>query len=157
MKIAVVGSGITGNAAALALSQATHRNEVVIYEREARAGGHSATVDIDYDGAKIAVDTGFIVFNEKNYPNLTAMFDYLGVETQLSDMSFAVSMDRGRFEWCGRDSGGVLNSLFAQRRNIVSPAFLGLLLEIGRFQKQAIADARLRTVGAGSLADYLAR
>ena len=60
-----------------------------------RAGGHSATVDIDYDGAKIAVDTGFIVYNEKNYPNLTAMFDYLGVETQLSDMSFSVSADRG--------------------------------------------------------------
>jgi predicted NAD/FAD-binding protein len=157
MKIAVVGSGITGNAAALALSQATHGNEVVIYEREARPGGHSATVDINYDGTKIAVDTGFIVFNEKNYPNLTAMFDYLGVETQLSDMSFSVSADRGRFEWCGRDGGGVLNALFAQRRNVVSPSFLRLLLEIGRFQKQAIADARARTVGEGSLAHYLAR
>ena len=157
MKIAVIGSGITGNAAALALSQATHQNEVVVYEREGRPGGHSATVDIEYEGAKIAVDTGFIVYNEKNYPNLTAMFDYLGVETQLSDMSFSVSADRGRFEWCGRDGGGVLNALFAQRRNIVSPSFLALLLEIGRFQKQAIADARARTVGEGSLADYLAR
>jgi len=157
MKIAVVGSGITGNAAALALSQATHRNEVVIYEREARAGGHSATVDIDYDGAKIAVDTGFIVYNEKNYPNLTQMFDYLGVETQLSDMSFSVSADRGRFEWCGRDGGAVLNGLFAQRRNVASPSFLGFLLEIRRFQNQAIADARSRNVGDGSLAEYLAR
>ena len=157
MKIAVIGAGITGNAAALALSQATHRNDVVIYERDSRAGGHSATVDIDYDGTSIAVDTGFIVYNEKNYPNLTAMFDYLGVATQLSDMSFSVSADRGRFEWCGRDGGGVLNALFAQRRNIVSPSFLHLLLEIGRFQKQAIADARARTVGEGSLADYLAR
>ena len=157
MKIAVVGSGITGNAAALALSQASHRNDVVIYERDSRAGGHAATVDIDYDGAKIAVDTGFIVYNEKNYPNLTAMFDYLGVKTQLSDMSFSVSADRGRFEWCGRDGGGVLNGLFAQRRNIMSPSFLRLLLEIGRFQKQAIADARARIVGEGSLADYLAR
>ena len=157
MKIAVIGAGITGNAAALALSQATHRNDVVIYERDKRAGGHSATVDIDYDGTSIAVDTGFIVYNEKNYPNLTAMFDFLGVATQLSDMSFSVSADRGRFEWCGRDGGGVLNALFAQRRNIVSPSFLHLLLEIGRFQKQAIADARARTVGEGSLADYLAR
>ncbi|MDB5641397.1 MAG: putative dependent oxidoreductase [Hyphomicrobiales bacterium] len=157
MKIAVVGSGISGNAAALALSQATHQNEVVIYERDSRPGGHSATVDIDYDGAKIAVDTGFIVYNEKNYPNLTAMFDYLGVETQLSDMSFSVSADRGRFEWCGRDSGGVLNSLFAQRSNLASPSFLRFLLEIGRFQKQAIGDARAHTVGEGSLADYLAR
>src|SRR6476661_3440935 len=108
MKIAVVGSGITGNAAALALSQATHQNEVVIYEREARPGGHSATVDVDYDGVTIPVDTGFIVYNEKNYPNLTAMFDYLGVETQLSDMSFSVSVDGGRFEWCGRDGKGVI-------------------------------------------------
>lgn len=157
MKIAVIGSGITGNAAALALSQATHGHEIVIYEREGRAGGHSATVDIDYDGTQIAVDTGFIVYNEKNYPNLTAMFDYLDVETQLSDMSFSVSADRGRFEWCGRDGRGVLNALFAQRRNIASPSFLRLLMEIGRFQGQAIADARARTIGEGTLADYLAR
>ncbi len=157
MKIAIVGTGIAGHAAALALSQASNAHEIVLYERDQRPGGHSATVDIDYDGARIAVDTGFIVYNEKNYPNLTAMFAYLGVQTQLSDMSFSVSADRGRFEWCGQDGKGVLNALFAQRRNIVSPSFLLLLLEIGRFQKQAIGDARRGTIGEGSLAAYLAR
>lgn len=155
MKIAVVGTGITGNAAALALTQATHGHEVVLYEREARPGGHSATVDVDYDGARIAVDTGFIVYNEKNYPNLTAMFDYLGVETQASDMSFSVSADRGRFEWCGQDER-TLDGLFAQRRNVFSPSFIGMLTEIRRFQKQATADARANSIGPGTLAEYLA-
>ena len=108
----------------------------MLYEREARAGGHTATVDIDYDGTPIAVDTGFIVYNEKNYPNLTAMFDYLRVTTQLSDMSFLVSADRGKFEWCGQDGKGVINGLFAQRRNLVNPSYLALLLEIPKFQKQ---------------------
>ena len=157
MKIAVVGTGITGHAAALALSQHAHGHDIVLYEREPRAGGHTATVDIDYDGTPIAVDTGFIVYNEKNYPNLTAMFDYLQVQTQASDMSFSVSADRGAFEWCGQDGKGVLNALFAQRRNILSPSFLALLLEIGRFQKQAIRDARAAAIGEGTLADYLAR
>lgn len=157
MKIAVVGSGIAGNAAALALSQAAHGHEVTIYERDGRAGGHAATVDIDYEGARIAVDTGFIVYNELNYPNLTAMFDYLGIATQASDMSFSVSADRGRFEWCGQDGPRVLDGLFAQRRNLVSPGFLRLLLEIRRFQNRALADSRNGTIGAGSLADYLDR
>ena len=157
MKIAVVGTGITGHAAALALSQDMHGHEIVLYEREARAGGHTATVDIDYDGTPIAVDTGFIVYNEKNYPNLTAMFDFLHVKTQLSDMSFSVSADRGKFEWCGQDGKGVINGLFAQRRNIFSPSYLALLLEIPRFQKQAIGDARAATIGEGTLQDYLDR
>jgi predicted NAD/FAD-binding protein len=156
MKIAIVGTGIAGNAAALALSQATHGHEIVIYERDTRQGGHSATVDIDYDGTKISVDTGFIVYNEKNYPNLTAMFEYLGVETQLSDMSFAISADRGRFEWCGQDTR-VLDGLFAQRSNLFSPSFLSMLLEIRRFQARATHDARTGTVGEGTLADYLSR
>ena len=155
MKIAIVGTGIAGHGAALALSQHTHGHDVVLYEKEARAGGHTATVDIVYDGTPIAVDTGFIVYNEKNYPNLTAMFDYLGVKTQLSNMSFAVSADRGRFEWCGRDGKGVVSGLFAQRRNFFSASFLALLLEIPRFQKQAIGDARAATILDGTLQDYL--
>ncbi|MDB5650869.1 MAG: amine oxidase, partial [Hyphomicrobiales bacterium] len=157
MRIAIVGTGIAGNAAALASSQATNLNEIVVYERDSRAGGHSATVDIDYAGTPVSVDTGFIVYNELNYPNLTAMFDYLGVATQASNMSFSVSVDRGRFEWCGRDGTGVVGGLFAQRSNLFSPSYLLMLAEIVRFQKRAIADSRGNTVGEGSLADYLTR
>lgn len=157
MRIAIVGTGIAGHGAALAISQASSRHELVIYERDLRAGGHSATVDIDYEGAPIAVDTGFIVYNEKNYPNLTAMFAYLGVETQASDMSFSVSADRGRFEWCGRDGAGVVRGLFAQKRNLLSPGFLAMLLEIRRFQNKALSDSRAGAVGEGSLGDYLDR
>src|SRR5690349_7006298 len=98
MRIAVVGSGIAGNAAAWALSQ---RYPVTVYERELRPGGHSHTVTVDYDGEQIAVDTGFIVYNELNYPNLTKMLAHLGVDTVASNMSFALSADQGRFEWKG--------------------------------------------------------
>ncbi|MDO9440933.1 MAG: FAD-dependent oxidoreductase [Beijerinckiaceae bacterium] len=157
MRIAIVGTGIAGHGAALAISQASGHHEIVVYERDARAGGHSATVDVDYDGVKIPVDTGFIVYNEKNYPNLTAMFAYLGVATQASDMSFSVSADRGRFEWCGRDGAGVIGGLFAQKSNLLSVPFLRMLLEIRRFQERALSDSRNGTVGEGSLGDYLAR
>ena len=98
MRIAVIGTGIAGNAAAWALSQ---RYPVTIYDRELRPGGHSHTVTIDYDGQPVAVDIGFIVFNEVNYPDLTALYAHLGVETVDSCMSFAVSADAGRFEWKG--------------------------------------------------------
>ena len=94
MRIAIVGSGISGNAAAWALTQPLGNdpaNEVVVYERRNRVGGHSCTVDIDYDGTPMNVDVGFIVYNERNYPNLVALFDHLGVETVESDMSFGVS------------------------------------------------------------------
>jgi uncharacterized protein len=139
MRVAVVGTGITGNAAAYALSQAPHVTTLDVYEGDTRIGGHSATIDIDYAGETIAVDTGFIVYNTLNYPLLTALFDHLGVETQLSDMSFSVSIGKGDFEWIGRTKD-VFSGLFAQRRNIVNPRYLGMLLEILRFQKAARAD-----------------
>src|SRR2546430_1701618 len=96
MRVAVVGTGISGNAAAWTLS--THY-PVTVYDRELRPGGHSHTVNIDYDGARLAVDIGFIVYNELNYPDLTALFAHLGVETVESCMSFAVTADTGRLEW----------------------------------------------------------
>jgi predicted NAD/FAD-binding protein len=139
MRIAVVGSGISGNAAAWALSRG---HDVTLYERRERPGGHSATVDVDYDGRKIAVDTGFIVYNEHNYPLLTRLFDQLGVETELSEMSFSVSLDGGRLEWCGR----TLKTVFAQRRNLLSPGFLLMLRDIFRFNARAKRD-----LGAGML------
>ena len=88
MRVAVIGTGIAGNAAAWTLSR---RYPVTVYDREIRTGGHSHTVTIDYDGAQIAVDIGFIVYNQQNYPELTALFDHLDVETAESSMSFAVT------------------------------------------------------------------
>ena len=155
MRIAIVGSGIAGLAAALALHAAGHA--VTVYERETRAGGHAATVDINYKGTALAVDTGFIVYNTLNYPNLTAFFDWAGVQTQASDMSFSVTADNGAFEWCGRDGKGVLAGLFAQKSNLLSPSFLLMLREILRFQATAKRDRANGAIGSGSLADYLRR
>ncbi|MBA5776440.1 FAD-dependent oxidoreductase [Stappia sp. F7233] len=149
MRIAVVGSGIAGNSAAWALSD---RHQVVLYEKRDRPGGHSATVDIDYDGHPLSVDTGFIVYNELNYPNLTALFAHLGVESQESDMSFSLSVDGGRREW----SGVSLDTIFGQRRNLISPTFLWMLREILRFNRLAVADRAQGLLAGRTLGDYLA-
>lgn len=149
MKIAVIGSGISGNACAFALAP---HHDVTLYERRPRAGGHSATVDVDYDGRPIAVDTGFIVYNELNYPNLVALFDHLGVETLASDMSFAVSADDGRLEWAGTSLG----TLFAQKRNLVRPRFLGMIADILRFNRSCVRDLEAGALDDLSLGDYLA-
>lgn len=154
-RIAIIGTGISGIGAGLALNHAGH--EVVFYEKDRRPGGHSATVDIVHQGEEISVDTGFIVYNELNYPNLTAMFDWLKVETIASNMSFSVSADGGRFEWCGRDGQNVIRSLFAQRSNLFSPSYLKMLLEILKFQDRARADRANGTIGTGTLGDYLAQ
>ena len=153
MRIAVIGAGIAGHGAALALIGAGH--DVIVYERDARTGGHSATVDVDWDGVPMAVDTGFIVYNELNYQNFTTMLRWLGVATQPSDMSFAVSINDGRLEWCGRDTN-TLSGLFAQRRNIVSLPHLAMLREVLRFQQVAAAEHR---AGASdeTLGDFLDR
>jgi predicted NAD/FAD-binding protein len=155
MRIAIVGTGIAGNGAAWALSVSTPY-EIVVYERETRTGGHSATVVVDYDGAQVPVDTGFIVYNEKNYPDFTALLSELGVETLASDMSFAVSARGGRFEWCGR-TYDVANGLFAQRRNLLSPGYLAMLLEVLRFNRAAIRDRETGALAGLSLGEYLAR
>ena len=153
MRIAIIGSGISGMGAALALSHAGH--EIALYEKDLRPGGHAATVDIEHTGKKITVDTGFIVYNTLNYPNFTPMLEWLDVATQVSEMSFSVSADQGRLEWAGRDSGSVLRSLFAQRSNLFSPGFLHMLMEVGRFQTQARSDLQRGTIGEGSLGDAL--
>jgi predicted NAD/FAD-binding protein len=155
MRIAVIGSGIAGNAAAWALTTSSG-HDVTVYERASRLGGHSATVDVDYDGHPIAVDTGFIVYNELNYPNLTQLFAHLGVETEASDMSFSVSARGGAFEWSGR-TDNVLDGLFARRRNIVSPGYLRMLGEMFRFNRRAILDRAAGRLASLSLGDYLAR
>ncbi|ASP32660.1 NAD(P)/FAD-dependent oxidoreductase [Labrenzia sp. VG12] len=148
MRIAVIGSGISGNSAAWALSSS---HEVVLYEKRLRPGGHSATADIDYDGAPLSVDTGFIVYNERNYPNFTALLDHLGVASEISDMSFALSADDGKLEWCGDN----LNSVFAQRRNLVSPRFLRMLRDMFRFNKKSVEDLRHGRLNGVTLGAYL--
>jgi uncharacterized protein len=132
MKVAVIGTGIAGNAAAYALSQADHIGKLTVYERDLRPGGHSATVDVHYDGVTIPVDTGFIVYNEANYPLLTQLFQHLETPTKLSDMGFSFSLDRGRREWAGLTDGYV-NGFFAQRRNIFSVRHWRMLKEMSRF------------------------
>ncbi|WP_106752357.1 NAD(P)/FAD-dependent oxidoreductase [Pannonibacter carbonis] len=149
MRIAIIGSGIAGNSAAYALCD---QYEVVLYEKRLRPGGHSATVDIDYDGVEMAVDTGFIVYNELNYPNLTALFAHLGVKTEASDMSFALSVDGGAREWAGTN----LDTVFAQRSNLVSPRFLWMLREILRFNRISPKDRAAGVVTGLSLGDYMA-
>src|SRR5258708_17673485 len=129
MRIAVVGAGVAGLGAAWSLSR---HHEVVVYERESRFGGHACTVDVPSAEGRQAVDVGFIVYNERNYPNLVALFEHLGVPTQESDMSFAVSLDRGRFEY-----GSSYAGYFAQRRNAVRPSFLRMTRDILRFDRLA--------------------
>ncbi len=148
MKIAIIGSGISGNSAAWALSQL---HSVTVYEKRERLGGHSATVEVEDKGAVIPVDTGFIVYNEQNYPLLTKLFDHLGVRTKQSDMSFSVSLDDGKLEW----SGNKLRGVFAQRRNLFSPGFLRMLRDIFRFNKRAKQDFQSGALCGLTLDDYL--
>jgi len=156
MRIAVVGTGIAGNAAAWALSR---RYPVAVYERELRPGGHSHTVSIDYEGERVAVDTGFIVYNERNYPALTALLGYLGIDTVESCMSFSVSANRGGFEWKG---GGLnwldtMKGLFAQPANLLSISYLRMLRHILRFNETSVADFAKGALAGLSLGDYFAK
>ncbi|MDE2060887.1 MAG: FAD-dependent oxidoreductase [Bradyrhizobium sp.] len=153
MRLAVIGTGISGNAAAWLLSQ---RYPVTVYEKELRPGGHSHTVRIDYDGEAIDVDIGFIVFNELNYPELTALFSHLNVETLETCMSFSVSVDAGRFEWRGGGENAYQTAagLFAQRRNLFSPSYLRMLTEILRFNRQSVADLQAGSLAGLTLGEY---
>lgn len=149
MKIAVVGAGVSGLGAAWALRNA---HEVVVFEKEARLGGHANTARIDYDGATIDVDTGFIVYNDLNYPNLVRLFEALGVPTRASDMSFAVSDPEG-FEWSSNGLGG----LFAWKRNLANLAFLRMLADVVRFSTNARRDLASRTIDGETLEAYVRR
>jgi predicted NAD/FAD-binding protein len=131
VKIAVVGSGVSGLGAAWALSR-TH--EVTVFEAAQNLGGHANSVSIEDEGRQVLVDTGFIVYNERNYPNLVRLFEVLGVASEPSDMSFAVSIDRGAFEYGARLSG-----LLAQPSNLLSPSYLRMVREMVRFCREATA------------------
>ncbi|MCX7204906.1 MAG: FAD-dependent oxidoreductase [Proteobacteria bacterium] len=132
-KIAVIGAGISGLASAYLLNR---KHDVCLYEAGDYLGGHSNTVDVSINGQSHPVDTGFLVLNDKTYPNLIALLAELNVATYSTDMSFGVSMDDGQLEWAGTD----LASVFAQRRNLWSPRFWGMLQDILRFNKAAHAN-----------------
>ena len=146
--IAVIGTGIAGLACAWLLSG---RHRVTVYEAADRVGGHANTVSVATPAGLLAVDTGFIVYNESTYPNLSALFRHLGVATRESDMSFAVSIDAGRLEYAGTD----LRGLFAQPRNLLRPRFWGMLRDLLRFYRAAPRDLARLERELGSLDDYL--
>jgi len=133
-RIAVIGSGVTGLSAAWLLAKT---NDVVLYEAENRPGGHSRTIDVPMgDGTSLGVDTGFIVFNDRTYPNLIAMLQHLGVAARATDMSFAVSLDDGKLEYAAGDR---IWQLFAQPSNLFSARFWSMLRNLVRFYREAAA------------------
>ena len=146
MKIAVIGAGVSGLVAARQLHA---RHDVTVFEAGDEPGGHARTIDVESGGRTFAVDTGFVVFNDRTYPEFLRILDDLRVPTQPSEMSFSVRCDRTGIEY----SGASLNSVFAQRRNLLRPTFLRLVRDYLRFNRQAPAlleaDERL------TLDDYL--
>jgi len=150
LRIAVVGTGIAGMSAAWLLNRL---HNITVYEKNAWIGGHSNTVDAPGVGDVTPVDTGFIVYNERSYPNLIALFDHLDVPTKPSDMSFAASLGGGAFEYAGTD----LNGLLGQRANIVRPRFWRMMRDVLRFYKEAPALLDDPTAGELSLGDFLRR
>jgi predicted NAD/FAD-binding protein len=147
--IAVIGSGIAGLSAAWLLSR---RYRVTLFESAARLGGHSHTVDVEAGGRAVSVDTGFVVYNERTYPNLTRLFRHLGVASEPSDMSFGVSAAGGCFEYAGARR---LAGLFAQRSNLLRPAFWRMLADIVRFYG-AFRGCDPRALAGATLGDLLA-
>jgi predicted NAD/FAD-binding protein len=130
MRIAVIGSGIAGLTAAYSLHR---RHDVTVFEAADYVGGHTRTVDVEVDGRSYAIDTGFIVFNERHYPNFTALLDGLGVSSKPTVMNFSVRSDRSGVEYASAS----LNAVFAQRRNLLRPTFRRMLRDILRFNRMA--------------------
>ena len=134
MRIAIIGTGISGLTAAHHL----HRDhDLTLFESNRHIGGHTHTHDIEHDGEQHAIDTGFIVFNEKNYPHFCTLMHELHVDSQPTSMSFSVRCDRTGLEY----NGSSLNQIFAQRSNLFRPSFLGMLRDISRFNQIAPALA----------------
>jgi uncharacterized protein len=148
MRIAVIGAGISGLASSWLLSR---QHRVTLFEAAAYLGGHTNTVDVDIEGKTHPVDTGFLVFNRRTYPNLTGLFNYLGISVVESEMSFAVSLAEPSIEW----SGSSLATVFAQRSNLARPAFWRMLQDIIRFNREVGTHAEKLT--PMSLGEYLDR
>ncbi|MEJ2142951.1 MAG: FAD-dependent oxidoreductase [Gammaproteobacteria bacterium] len=149
MKIAVIGTGIAGNVAAYHLAK---NHDITVFEANTHVGGHTHTHDIEWQGKNYAVDTGFIVFNQKTYPNFIALLDELGVEAEPSNMSFSVKCERTGLEY----NGNSLNTLFAQRRNIINPSFYRMIKDILRFNREATSLIDKQDLDM-SLAEFLYR
>lgn len=150
MKIAIIGSGISGLTSAYLLNK---QHDITLFESADRIGGHTATIDIDENGKKRAVDTGFIVFNDWTYPNFIRLINEIGVTSKATDMSFSVSCQNTGLEY----GGNSLNTLFAQRRNLFNIPYLGMLKDILRFNKEAIQDLESGQLAEDlTLAQYLA-
>jgi predicted NAD/FAD-binding protein len=153
-RIAIIGSGIAGLAAARELTRGPARHHVTLFEAASHFGGHANTVDVTLDGVTHGVDTGFLVYNERTYPQLVRLFAELGVETAAADMSFSVQARGHGLEW----SGSNLASVFAQRRNLLRPAFWRMLADIARFNRlttgiAAQPDAAVPELSVGEFLD----
>ncbi len=147
MKIAIVGTGIAGNVAAYHLNK---NHDITVYEAADYVGGHTHTHDIELDGEKHKIDTGFIVFNHKTYPNFINLLKELNVEYQHSDMSFSVQAEASGLEY----NGNTLNSLFAQRSNLFKPSFYRMIKDILRFNKESLELLEIQSESI-TLGDYL--
>jgi len=147
-KIAVVGAGVSGLAAAWLLSK---HHAVTLFESGRYLGGHSNTVDATVDGLTAPVDTGFLVYNDRTYPHLIALFRLLEVESAPSEMSFSVRIGDGQLEWSGTN----LASVFAQRSNLVNPRFLRMLADLLRFNREAARLAESGVPLVGTLGEFL--
>jgi len=147
-RIAVIGAGVSGLACAWLLAR---RHDVVLFEANRCAGGHTNTVDATVDGITHPVDTGFLVFNDRTYPNLIKLFATLGVESANSDMSLSVRIGDGELEW----SGSSLATVFAQRSNLVNPRFLRMLADLMRFNREATRLAESGAALSGTLGEFL--
>jgi predicted NAD/FAD-binding protein len=147
MKIAIVGSGIAGNVAAYKLRG---EHDLTVFESAAYVGGHTNTVDVYEKGRRIPIDTGFIVFNDRTYPNFIALLEEIGQASSASEMSFSVRSETGDIEY----KGSTLNSLFAQRKNILRPAFYRMVRDILRFNRETSCGVTDADAGA-SLGEYL--
>ena len=145
LRVAVVGGGIAGLSAAWMLGS---RHSVTLFEADTRLGGHANTVEVAGAEGRVPVDTGFIVYNEANYPNFTALLRHLNVPSQPADMALSVSLDDGAFEY---SSGAI----FAQKRNLLSRRFWAMLRDVTRFYRDAPKDLAALDAPLTSLDDYL--
>jgi predicted NAD/FAD-binding protein len=147
-KIAIIGTGIAGLGCAHFLQS---RHELALFEQNDYVGGHTNTVTIDENGVPVLIDTGFMVFNEVTYPNLTRLFKELNVQTKPTNMSFGVQHIPTGLEFCGTS----LNHLFSQRKNLLRPRFWKMILQINRFNADAVETLKTKTYDAYSLGQYV--
>lgn len=149
-RIAIIGGGVAGITTAWLLSR---RHDVTLFERNDYPGGHTHTIDVETPEGPVGIDTGFVVFNRRNYPHLTRLFEHLDIRTQETDMSFSASINQGRVEYAGSN----LNTLFARRRNLVNPVYWSMLRDILRFNADGKRALALELDESLTLGDFLHR